>query len=194
MRIAGRELKEPKKKLLVIPRDEGGIPFHFIAITNSDDYEKINPKPLPPRVFKQALGQTIEDVEDKTYKAKLMKWSTDKTNWVFLKSIEPSNIEWDTVNLSDASTYENWREDFKNSGFNQQEINAIFNAFAETNFLTDDMLTEARASFLAFQAAQALTELELSQNIEQESSLSGTPAEDSESDHPKLQIGGTPAP
>jgi len=103
LKIGGRVIDGPKEGILVLPRDDGDIVFRFVAITDDSDYEKINPAPKPPKVWKVKLGQTIEDVEDPVYKKKMQEWGTNKTNWVFLQSVAPTNIEWDSVKADDPS-------------------------------------------------------------------------------------------
>jgi hypothetical protein len=152
LKIGGRVIEGPKEGLLVLPRDDGDIVFKFVAVTNDSDYEKISPVPKPPRVWKVKLAQNVEDVEDPGFKLKLKEWGERKTNWIFLKSIEPSQIEWVTVKMDDPATFENWRKDLKEAGFSIGEVNTIFGKFIETNMVTDDMLDEARKRFFGSQA------------------------------------------
>lgn len=156
--IGGRVVDGPKKKLLVIPRDEGDVAFHFIAILDDADFLKVYPQPVPPRTFKPKLQATIDNVEDPAYKVRLSTWQDAKGDWFFLKSIEPSKIEWQSVKMDDPSTYRNWRNELKEAGFSIAEINQIYATFAETNMVTEEMLEDARKRFLALQAVEALAQ------------------------------------
>jgi hypothetical protein len=152
MKIGGRAIDcGPKTIEIFIPRGEfGDIQFKFIGVIDDDEFDKLYPIPEPPRSMKVGVG-TVMNVEDPTYKAQLANRGAARQDWFFLKSIAPSNIEWDTVKLEDFSTWGNWREDLKKAGFSVSEISTLYNAFAEANVITDSMIKEARQRFLAFQ-------------------------------------------
>jgi hypothetical protein len=155
MRIGGRTVAGPKTGLLVIPREDGDIVFKFVGVTNDSGFEEICPPPKPPRKHVVKLETTIDDYDDPNYIVKRREWDMAKTEWIFLQSIAPSNIEWDSVKMDDPSTYKNWRDDLKNAGFSINEVNTVYDTFFATNILTDKMLNEARSRFLASQEATA---------------------------------------
>lgn len=183
MKIGGRVVDGPKKTMLVLPRDDGDIVFNFIAVVDDSEFDKIFPEPEPPSSFNVKLQQTIKRYDDPAYKAKNLARMKAKNAWVFLKSIAPSNIEWDTVNLEDPATWENWQTDLKAAGFSINEVNTIFDNFAKTNMVTESMLDEARNRFLASREKGSSPEAS-SQATEPKSSASGEPVNDSESAPP----------
>ncbi len=183
MKIGGRTINGPKQDFIVLPRADGDIVFKFVGLANTDAYDKINPEPQAPRTYKPALGKTIENIEDPAYKAKYLAWLQQRNDWVFLKSIEPSDIQWDTVDLSDASTWVNWRKDLENAGFSMGERNVIWNKFIEITSLTDEILKEARDRFLLSQSLETLSQT-LSSTAAPENTSSGEPVNASESTLP----------
>lgn len=156
LKIGGQVVSGANTGLIVIPRESGDIAFKFIAVLDDSDYARINPEPKPPREYVTKEAKTIEKVNDPTYKAKLEKWRGDKWDWMFLKSVEPSKIEWETVNIDDPATWSLWKQELRDAGFSVGEINQIENTFFETNIVTDAKLKEARNRFLASQAQAAL--------------------------------------
>jgi hypothetical protein len=155
MKVGGKSIEGPKKTLIVIPRQEGDIAFTFVGVNDEKKFETQFPAPQPPTVTNVKLGTTGPNFEDEGYKKKFEDWLRAKTAWYFLESSRPSNIEWDTVRYDDCNTFVNWQDDLRAAGFSTSEINRLYDAFTETNMLTEQMLDEARKRFLASQEAIA---------------------------------------
>lgn len=183
MKIGGQDAAGPKKGLIVIERSTARYVFHFTAVLDDSEFEKLFPEPKPPRSWKKEAGGVVDNVLDPTYLKAREKWAESKSDWYFLKSIEESKIEWDSVKMDDPTTWGNWKKDFKAAGFSSNEIRAIENEFYKTNVVTEEMLNEARGRFLASQAMELLAE-QLSPASESLSSESSEPAKGSESSHP----------
>lgn len=179
LKIKGRVVDGPKVTFIVIPRQDGDIPFTFVSIQNDDDFDKLCPIPKAPRTQKTGVG-IIENTEDPGYKKKLEARGNKRADWFFLNSIKPSEIEWTKVKLDDPETWHLWREELKEAGFSTAEQDYIYDSFLKTNTLSQAMVDEARLRFLA---SQALAQLDAAsyQASEQESSASGSPASDGES-------------
>jgi hypothetical protein len=156
MKIGGKIVEGPKTVLIVIPRETGDIPFKFVGVSDERSFDKLFPAPKPPIVKNVKLGTTQPNFEDKAYKEKFDLWASAKTEWYFLESIKPSNIEWDTVKADDPTTFKNWQDDLRNAGFSTGEINTLYNGFSECNMISEKMLNEARERFLASQEAKPL--------------------------------------
>lgn len=177
MKVRGRVVDGPKKVLLVLPRDDGDIPFQFVAVVDDSEFEKIIPEPEPPVTFNVKAQQNIKNYGDPGYKAKHLARIKLKNAWIFLKSIESSDIEWDTVKMDDPSTWENWQSDLKASGFSINEVNTIFDHFALANMVNEKMLDDARMRFLA-SGEKVPSPVPSSQGTEQQPTPSGVPAND----------------
>lgn len=160
MKIGGVPINGPKRGLLVLPRDPDPLIFNFISVSDDSDFDKIYP-PIKPRKEKNIrLNRIIELIDEPQYIEKVKEREIAQRAYIFLKSISPSNIEWETVDLNKPETFNNWQSDFRSAGLSNSEINAIFNKYVEVNVLTDDQLQEARDRFLALQAEnQSLNQL-----------------------------------
>lgn len=180
MKIGGRLIDGPKRVTLVLPRDEGDIIFHFVAVVDDSEFEKQFPVPEPPKIWKVKEQLHFYNYDDPGYKARSLDRARIKNAWVFLKSIEPSNIEWDTVKADDPTTWTEWDKDLKRAGFSINEVNAIFDHFSKANVVTDSMLNEARDRFLASREKERLLPLS-SQDSEKVSTETGGPVNGSES-------------
>lgn len=179
LKIGGKIVDGPKQALLVLPRPDGDIPFKFVAVLDDEEFIKLCPRPVAPKSMKPGIG-IIENTEDPKYKAAVEARGEQRADWFFLKSIEPSAIEWNKVKMEDCTTWANWREELKEAGFNMQERDRIYVTFLETNSVSDSMVDEARARFLASQQAKASVD-PLSLTTVLLSSESGKPASDGES-------------
>jgi len=69
-----------------------------------------------------------------------------------IRSLEPSEIEWDTVKPDDPRTWANWDKDLINGGLTQIETNRVLGLVLEANALDEAKLAKAREVFLAGQA------------------------------------------
>lgn len=153
LKIGGIEIKGPKTKLLVVPRDGFDIPFKFVAVTDETGFELLCPEPKIPNKIVPGKG-SVPDPSNETYQSQLVERAAQREGWYVIQSLTPSNIEWETVKANDPKTWTNWRQDLRNAGFSVIEINQIYATFLETNMLTEDMLDEARSRFLASQQAE----------------------------------------
>lgn len=151
MKVGGVAIDGPKQVILVLPRDNGDLVFKFVAVSDDEEFDKIFPAPEPPKTFITAEQRTSPDYNDEDYKRRMIEHRKARNAWVFLKSIAPSNIEWDLVKLHDPNTFDLWDKDFRRAGLSINEINRIWAAFNEANIVSDEMLNEARNRFLASQ-------------------------------------------
>lgn len=196
MKIGGRVVDGPKRMILVLPRDEGDIVFEFVAVVDDTEFEKRFPIPEPPKTYNVKLQQNILNTEDPKYKSQVQERIKLKNAWIFLQSIAPSNIEWDTVKLDQPETWTGWNNDLKNAGFSINEINTIFDYFVQANMVTESMIDEARKRFLASREAKQ-SPVPSSLDTEQQPSASGSLANGSVSALPEssqLSTTATPGP
>lgn len=176
LKVGGRVVDGPKTTILVIPRQDGDIPFKFISITNAEGFDALLPFPKPPRSFKVGVGM-IENVEDAGYKRKVEARGEKRADWFFINSARPSEIEWEHVKYEDPETWHLWRDELEKAGFSVAERDAIYGAFLETNTLSQHMVDEARNRFLASQAL-ALLGAASSQATELSNTVNGGPVSD----------------
>lgn len=181
MKIGGVEVKGPTEEVLVLPRATSeDLVFRAKAVVDMTEFE--NRCPLPkPKAKLVAGGEWKKALDDPAYIQAVKDHSEIRFAWILLKSLDPSDIEWDTVNFESPSTWTNWEEDLRNAGLSQTEINRVVNCVATANSLNEQKLEAARANFLAGLAKAS--EKSFSQNSEQEPTPSGEPANDLGSDH-----------
>ncbi len=150
MKIAGKKIEGVNTEICVIPRGEGEpIVFTCKAVLDMKDFEKLCPVPKPPVVIKPG-GKRFEDTESPSYKAQLDSHNKMRMDYMFLKSLEATeDLEWETVKLSDPSTWENYSKEFTASGLSQIEQMRIYNTFAVANCLDEGRIEQARKDFLA---------------------------------------------
>jgi hypothetical protein len=152
MKIKGRVISGPREELVVFPRTEEDLVFKLQAVLEYDDFEKMCVEPEPPTLLHRD-GTKIKDINDSKYKAKLEEYGQARTHWTFLKSISATpDLEWETVDMSNPTTWGNYRKELTSAGLSIAEITLLFRAMLNANSLDEDKLEEARKRFLASQA------------------------------------------
>jgi hypothetical protein len=173
MKIGGKEVKGASEEYLVLPRPTGeDIVFHAVAVDDLDEFALKCPAPTPKRAL--VAGGWKENFDDPSYLESVMKHSELQYAYMVLKSLEPSNIEWDTVEMEKPSTWLNWEKDLKDAGLTQTEVNRVINCVSTANSLNEAVLEEARESFL--RGLAKASEKSSGPVTEPQSTPSGTPA------------------
>lgn len=154
MKIAGRKIEGPNRVTLVLPREgQEDIIIIAQAIVEMGEFDEFVKLPLPPTVTK-AGGVVESNFADKGYVDQISSYNMKKLAFIVLKSLEPSEIEWETVDLKNPSTWAGYMDEMKGAGFSDVEINRIGQACMEANALDEAKLDAARQSFLRGQQAQ----------------------------------------
>ena len=178
MKIRGREIQGVNKVTLVLPReDDEDIVFIAVAIQDLDSIDEFLVMPKPPVALGKG-GDKVYNHKDPGYIAQLMDYNTKRMAWIVLESLRDNDIEWDTVDMLNPSTWANYVDELKAAGFSSIEINHIGNAVVAANALDEQKLDAAREVFLRGQAAAKNTS---GPSTPAQSSPHGTPASDSES-------------
>jgi hypothetical protein len=148
MKIAGIDPKTlPPEAVLVLPRTDGSIVFRARGLSDMDEFNKLCPEPTPPSAL-SADGSKTFDHSNKDYLAALAEHNKRWWAYLVVKSLEPSNIEWDTVKLEQSSTWANWEADLLASKFTKIECNRVYKTVLEANSLDESKLQRARELFL----------------------------------------------
>jgi hypothetical protein len=150
MRIGGVEVKGPNEELLVLPRQDQDIIIRAKAVLDMETFDKLCPEPKPPG--KRTKDGWVPNPEDQGYKTILEVYQNKRLAYLILQSLEPSNIEWDTVVIDNPSTWSNYLIDLKNAGLSTIEVNRIITCVMQANSLDEKKLGEARKVFLRGQA------------------------------------------
>jgi hypothetical protein len=154
MKINGREINGPNQVTLVLPREtQDDIVIIAVAIPDMSEIDSYLVAPKPPAV--QKAGSAVEyNFLDQGYVDQLTDYNIKKMAWIVVKSLEPSNIEWETVKLDAPSTWTNYTKEMQKAGFSEIELNRVCNACMEANALDERKLESARQAFLRGQAGK----------------------------------------
>jgi len=143
----------PTEVFLVLPRGDTEIVFRARPVASMDEFEALCPKPNPPG--KMTRDGWVPMPEDPTYQQLISEWGQKRLGYMIVKSLEPSQVEWDTVNQSDPRSWRNWSSDLRNAGLTDIECHRVMNLVLEANCLDEAKLKKAREVFLRGQEPKA---------------------------------------
>jgi len=147
MKIAGVDPKTLSNEvILVLPRGESEIVFRAKGLPDMAEFEALCPNPKPPGKFTK--DGWIPNLTDPTYQQILGDWAKKRLGYTVIRSLAPSEIEWDTVKENDPRTWARWEEALKSAGLTQVECNRVLALVLEANALDDAKLQRAREVFL----------------------------------------------
>jgi len=178
MKIGGVEVEGPAEEVLVLPRLEGeNIVIRARAVLDMDEFEALCPTPVPPGIRTKEGFKPNE--KDETYRQRVAQHGELRFAYMVLKSLEPSEIEWEKVNIDTPATWVDWQDELKEAGVSSTEVNRIIVCVMQANALDEAKLKEAREVFL-HGPVQELDEY-YGPDIAPENTPSGEAASDSES-------------
>ena len=177
MKIGGVELKGPCEEVLVLPRlNTDDIVIKARAVMDMDAFDVICPVPKPPgKRTKEGFGP---NPNDKTYLQQMAQRDEIRFAYMCVKSLEPSEIEWEQVDMDKSSTWIKWTDELKEAGISATEVNRVIACVMQANSLDEAKLKEARALFLLGLALEPSDTCGL--DTEPESTPSGEPVKESE--------------
>jgi hypothetical protein len=146
MKIGGKVVEGIHEEILVLPRGEDQLVIRARAVLDLDEFDKICPEPKPPG--KLTKDGWVPNKEDATYRQIMSGHVDRRIAYLVIRSLEPSNIEWDSVNIADPRTWLNYVTDFRAAGLATVEINRIVQCVMAANSLDESKLEEARQVFL----------------------------------------------
>lgn len=147
MRIGGIDPATlPSEEVLVLPRGDQQIVIRARGLPNMDEFKQVSPEPTPPG--KLTRDGWVPDTKDAGYQSVLAEYGKRRLAYMVVRSLEPSQIEWDTVKPENPATWTNWDADLKASGLSQVECNRILALVLEANCLDEAKLQKARELFL----------------------------------------------
>ena len=156
MKINGTAVQPHGLRVLTLPRIDGQgneylVTFQARPADLARFAELCPPPKAPPAVTRS--GFVPEDTTDPRYLAALK--SRRKTEWAFMiiDSLEPSNIEWETVKTDDPATWLGYETELK-SLFTAKEFDRIITLVARANALDDSYLDRANEFFFRSMAAR----------------------------------------
>jgi len=132
--------------ILVLPRGKTEIVFRAKGLPNMDAFDALCPAPKPPGKFTK--DGWIPNFTDPTYQQIMTEWAKKRLGYTVIKSLAPSEIEWDTTDENNPTTWTNWEGDLKNGGLTQVECNRVLGLVLEANSLDEAKVQKAREVFL----------------------------------------------
>jgi hypothetical protein len=155
MKIGGIDPKTiPNDVILVLPRGETEIVFRARGVSDYDEFNKLCPEPEPPKVHTAKDGWQ-PNFQEPGYREMMIVHGRKRLAWLVINSLEPSELEWETVIADNPSTWLGWEKELRESGFSQVECNRISTLVMEANCLDEDKLDKARENFLRGQRLEA---------------------------------------
>ncbi len=152
MKIGGKEIKGPNVEILVLPRGEDEIVIKAQALADIDEFNKLCPEPKPPG--RRTKNGFEPQLNDPTYRTLLDAHNNQRIAYMVIRSLEPSQIEWETVDINNPSTWMNYVSDFRKGGLSSVEISRVIQCVMRANALDEAKLEEARKVFLIGQAQE----------------------------------------
>ena len=146
MKIGGVTIEGVNECILVLPRPGENVVIKAKAIDDWAEFDNLCPEPKPNAILTREGKK--DDLNAKEYIEQLEVYAARKMGYLVVKSLEPSNIEWKTVELDKPSTWIHYEKDFLAGNLTQIEINKIGDLVMEANQLDDEKLKEARESFV----------------------------------------------
>lgn len=148
MKINGRRFDEPAVVQIPVNVGDEVIVLKAKAVLDYAEFDQLCPMPVAPEVI-HAGGKRSRNPEDAKYRNKLKEWGELRSYYMIIKSLEATEgLEWERVKIGDPKTWIHVDEELNNA-FTQYGASRIAQGVMRANCLDEQMLKEARESFLA---------------------------------------------
>lgn len=136
---------------LTFKRGEGRyLAFLAQPVWSLDEFQALCPVPVNRNYVFTKEGKQL-DPESPAFRDDLATYYRKRWAWTVLKSLEPSNIEWDTVKANDPDTWLGIEAELK-ANLSIYEFAAVMKLIDEANALDADKLEENAKTFFQIQA------------------------------------------
>lgn len=154
MKIKGQKIEGANEEIIVIPRGEDSIILKARAILDFKEFETLCPEPEMAQKT-MISGRKVDNPNDKSYKDAVEDHNKQYMAYMVIKSLEATvDLEWETVDLQNPDTWQNYEQELRDSGFTEIELGRIVTGVFTANSLNEAKIAEAKERFLA-EAAQA---------------------------------------
>jgi hypothetical protein len=133
----------PTEDYLVLPRGDKQLVIRAKAVEDMDAFGALCPPPKAPG--KLTPTGFVPDTTDVGYRDLVTQHNRQRLAYLVIHSLQ--DIEWDTVNPNDPSTWTNWEEDLKTAGLLTVERNHVLGLVWAVNSLDEEKIKAARESF-----------------------------------------------
>jgi hypothetical protein len=164
-------------KPLTFKRGDQYLAFLAQPVWNFNEFHALCPLPENNN-YRFEKGGKVKDPDAPAYQEALANYGRQRWGYMVLKSLEPSNIEWDNVSLTRPKTWGEVETELK-ANLSFYEFAKVMELVDEANALDERKLEDNAQSF--FQMMRKSSEQPKSgQPVEAENSSSTAPASDSE--------------
>ena len=156
MKLDGQELHIPYEKEVLVRRDnpKDSKLIKFKTVPNArEQFKDILAPPKAPVMTNVKTGKKTPKEDDPKYLKEVDEYTAKGLIHIFLTSIQ--GVEWETVDLKDPSTYENYIQEMIDAGLTEREVETLYSVALTMTMLSVEMVDEADKDFLAEVRAQA---------------------------------------
>lgn len=159
MKVNGVDAKkvtawEPDPLVLDRGRDEHGekvfLVFRARGVKTYDEFEALCPEPKNTQGYMTREGWQI-DPEAPVYVDEMKRWRQQRWAYTIIKTLEPSNIEWEKVKIAAPKTWHHFKEELRLI-LSDNELGRLYGLIHEANVLNQEKLEENKQSFFQLQA------------------------------------------
>lgn len=181
MKYKGKTITGPNEEIVVIPRgNTDDFIFTCRAVMGYEVFDKLVKEPEPKTIIRAGETESKPLLDEPEYLAKVREHDKKRLSWLIVTSLlATADLEFETVDMADPSTWNNYYDELRDAGFTSTEIGRITRGVMIANSLDQKKIDEARAHFLAMQREAA--EKSDSQTEERKTTQSGEPVKDSKS-------------
>lgn len=177
LKIGGQVVDGPSEEILILPRSNGDLVITARAVLSMEDFDRYVNEPKPKRAWVKGKGN-IDLTDEPQFQKEMESYGEKRFAFMAIKSLEPSDIEWETVDVHKPETWTDWTKELKNAGLSEFEVNRIVVCIMQANALDEKKLKEARETFL--RGLEEAVERSSGHQDEPSNTPSGQPASDSE--------------
>ena len=145
MKIGGVKVTRCEE-ILVLPRTGDNLIFIAHAVASMDEFDAMCPQPEATSRIVPGKGTVTHETEG--FLKELRAYNEKRHAYICIKTLEPSNIDWDNVDLEKPETWAAWMEELESAGLADIELQRVQVLVLEANALSESKLKEARDSFL----------------------------------------------
>jgi len=153
IKIGGKYISGPNVETIVFPRGNGEtIALKLGSIMDYKHFEEHVKEPEAPSITH--VNGTIErDTNDEDYKKHVAEVAELRMAWMVITSLQATEgFEWEAVDYEVPSTWPKFKDELRESGFNDIEVGKIIIGMMKANSLHEEYLEEARKRFTLSQA------------------------------------------
>ncbi len=150
MKLQGKQPGAPTPSTAVFERGDDKFVFTIQAVLDFKDFLEVCPEPKPQTKTLPGGKKELEDTNTPAFQKKLDQHAELKTHWMVLKSLEATEgLEWETISMTDATTWSNYQEELMAAGFTEGEVAYVVSKVFKQHIVDEDVMQDALDRFTA---------------------------------------------